>query len=275
MKKKIIKKLVIDELSAVDTPAQEGATVVLMKRHNPITNKVKTMEDETTSTVQKEQRSDEDWLKLERKLKRSTSIVDLSPKDREFFDNLTDEDKKDEFLSLSPENREKLILDMKKNAQESDPVVYTTTDGTVMRKSAGDSLIALAKSNDRLQKRLDASEAALLQKSLEDRVLIELQYMPGTVADRAALLRAVEAMPPENRTGALNALRAQNVAMAKAFETQGVTMEGIPQDHSPQAKLEKMAKALTDKDPNLSPEIAFSRVLDTAEGRELYTASLQ
>ncbi len=274
-KKKIIKKLVINELSAVDIPAQEGATVVLMKRHTPTTNKVRNMDDKMSDNVQKEQRSDDDWLKLERKLKRSTSIIGLSPKDREFFDSLTDEVKKDEFLSMSPENRKELILNMEKNAQDSDPVVYTTTDGTVMRKSAGDSLIALAKSNDRLQKRLDASEAALFQKSLEDRVLIELQYMPGTVADRAALLKAVEAMPTENRTGALNALRAQNVAMAKAFETQGVTMEGIPQDHSPQAKLEKMAKALTDKDSNLSPEVAFSKVLDTAEGRELYTASLQ
>lgn len=272
--KKIIKKLVIDELSAVDIPAQEGATVVLMKRHIP-TNKVRNMEDKTSNTVQKEQRSDEDWLKLERKLKRSMSIVGLSPKDREFFDNLTDEDQKDEFLGMSPENREKLILNMEKNAQESDPVVYTTTDGTVMRKSAGDPLIALAKSNDKLQKRLDESEAALFQKSLEDRVLVELQYMPGTVADRAALLKAVEALPTENRTGALNALKAQNTAMAKAFKTQGVTMDGISQDHSPQTRLEKMAKALTDKDPKLSFEIAFSKVLDTAEGRELYASSLQ
>lgn len=268
--KKIIKKLVIDELSAVNTPAQEGATIVLMKRHTPPIDKAQNMKPETPDSVQ---RSDKDWADLEKRLKRSESIRSLSPKDRITYDGMTDE--KDEFLDMLPEARELFGIALEKNAQESDPVVYTTVDGTVMRKSAGESLIALAKSNDRLQKRLDVSEATLLQKSLEDRVLVELRHMPGTVADRAALLKAVDALPTENRTGALNALKAQNTAMAKAFETHGISIGNAHQDHSPQAQLERMAKALTDKDPNLSSEIAFSKVLNTTEGQELYTASLQ
>ncbi len=279
---KILKEIVINELSAVDVPAQVEATVVLIKRYidEGETNvgeetKDTTTENKTDETAKAETGpTKEQFAGLLAKFDRVKEIVSLSPAERGGFDQLDDMVKQDEFLAMKPAQRVEKLQEMTKSAQEKDPVVYTTVDGVSMRKSAGETMIALAKSNDGLRKRLDASEAVVLQKNFEERVSREIPNLPGTISDRAAILKAVDSMPDQHRVGAMNVLKAQNSAMAKAFDTQGVTTRTGDNDSSPVVKLEAMTKTLVSKNPGLSNEAAFSQVLTTPEGQRLYTASL-
>lgn len=270
--KKIIKEIVIEELSAVDTPAQAGATVVLLKS-NP-TKETKKMDE--TKKIETEQGglppvdSDKKVKELVDIVERLKQIISLGFAERKTYESM-DMEKREGFLNSTTEQRAVIT----RSAAESDPVVYTTLDGVAMRKSVGRTMLGMAKSNDDLRNRLDASDAIILQKNLEERVVVELPHMAGTVSDRAAILRAVDLMPEVNRAGALSALKAQNTAMAKAFEIQGVVADQGALDHSPAAKLESMAKILSEKNHNLSSEAAFSQILNTEEGQKLYAASMR
>ncbi len=218
----------------------------------------------------------DDLKSLKAKIKRSDKIIRLSPKERAAFDNLKSDDEKDKFLEMGKVSRTLKLDEMTKAAQDSDPVIYTTLQGIEMRRSEGDAFIGMAKSNDELRKRLDASEAIVQQKELEQRAVTELPYLAGTIPERAALLKAVENVSDENiRSGILASLRSNNNTMSKAFTSHGVTSTIVEQDGSPAGKLESMAKALVAKDPNLSPESAYSNVLKTQEGQLLYAAIVQ
>lgn len=270
--KKIISEILIKELSVVDAPTQEGATVILIKSNQ--TEKAKKM-DKTTK-METEQGdlptvdSDKKVKELIDIVERLKQIISLGFAERKTYESM-DMEKRENFLSSTTEQRSAIT----RAADESDPVVYTTLDGVAMRKSVGEAMLSMYKSNDDLRKRLDASDAIILQKNLEERVVVELPHMTGTVSDRAALLRAVDSMPEVNRVGALSALKAQNTAMAKAFEIQGVVADQRALDHSPSAKLESMAKAMADKNQDLSNEAAFSQILNTAEGQKLYADSMR
>lgn len=102
-------------------------------------------------------------------------------------------------------------------ALDEDPVEYTTIDGIELRKSAGAAFISMAKSNDDLRKRLDKSEGDRSQDRLEKRAEEVLAHLPGSVTDRAAMLKAIDGIEdPSQREAAMSALKAQNESMSKA-----------------------------------------------------------
>ncbi len=163
---------------------------------------------------------------------------------------------------------------IKKAAIDDDPVEYTTLDGIELRKSAGAAFISMAKSNDDLRKRLDKSEGARVQDGLEKRAEEELAHLPGSTAERAALLKAVDGIEDEGqRTAALAALKAQNAAMGQTFETVG-HIAATPVSGSPDAELEILAKAHQEANPGTTIEAAHSAVLQTTKGAELYAKSV-
>lgn len=341
-KKAILTDLVIKEISGVDSPAQEGSVVKLMKRNdesdniligpsgalttvsNGHTHLIFLKDGYNAGETSKQDSHTHPWVKheggvfvigvirgangnihnhelfalskgidkmpnetskakdgmpnsddLKVKLKRADAIIKLNQKERGAFDNLDSVEKQNEFLGMSGSTRALKMDQLSKAAHDLDPIVYTTSDGQDLRKSIGNTLIRMAKANDDLLKRLNASEAVVAQKHLEDRVSIEIPHLPGTVSERAALLKAIDTLPDEkSRLGASNALRAQNSTMAKAFLTQGVV--STPEGHksSPSVKLEAMAKALVTKDPQLSIESAYVQVMETRDGQRLYAATV-
>ena len=248
----------------IDQEAMNRALLALMTKHETVGTGDKTMTDKTTKTEGDQPKVES----LQADLAKANAVIALQAAERDYFDALPDDTAKDAFLFKSEAERKAEIEAVAKAADDADPVVYTTVDGVELRKSAGEAFVALAKSNDAIRKENEALRAEREHEALEKRVETELAHLPGDVAARVAMLKAVEAIPDEaQREAALNALKAQNEAMAKAFETHG--HGGQPQPGSPDDGLDKLAKAHAEKH-GVTPEVAYAEVLKTDEGKALY-----
>lgn len=187
--------------------------------------------------------------KLETRLKTADQVAELSTEHRAFYKGLDSEEDREAFLKKSDADRQKHVDE----TQKGDPVIYKSLDGTEYRKSVGEQLIALAKSNDELRKDLSKSNAEREFSRFEKRAKEELAGYPGTVEERVELLKAVESIEDDGaRTKALEALRAGNVALSKAFVPSGgsrVAPEIVKGDSTAaEAELDRLANEMVKAD---------------------------
>jgi hypothetical protein len=170
------------------------------------------------------------------------------------------------FINKSVAERDGIVT----KATSADPVVYTCADGTELRKSAGDTVIRLAK-------RADASDAALAVEKAErqnvelaKRAADELGNLPGDVAAKSALLKAVDGISDATaRTGALALLKAANAGGAANFETNGTEAKTTKSVGDAEVKLNDLATKRA-AEASISFAKAYAEVLGTPEGRSLY-----
>ena len=208
---------------------------------------------------------------VQKQLAHTQAIVALSADERAHFDGLETE-AQDAFLTKSADDRCAEIEAAAKAKQDEDPVVYTTAKGVALRKSAGELAIGQAREIDEQAGKLAKYEAEREQATLEKRADDELPHLPGTVEVRAAMLKQVDAIEDDDtREAAHQALKANNDAMAKAFETHGGG--GEPEPGSPDEQLEKMAKAHAEEH-EVSEAAAMAKVMHTPKGQALYKASV-
>lgn len=211
---------------------------------------------------------------LEKQLKLAETIAKFDGDVKAHFDKLSDEKEIVAFLALSADEQKAEVDKIKKAKTEADPVVYKTTAGVELRKSDGLALIEMAKQND-----LQAKENANLKKKIEDQDLrkraeSELEFMPGTVETRMAMLKSIDGIEDEKeRKLAHESLKAQNESMSVAFKERG-SGDAPPADGSAEDELNKLAKAHQKDNPKLTKEQAYAAVLDTEKGADLYTKSL-
>ena len=272
----------IDEISGVDVPAQQGALAAIMKRATPedtITVKghvhdLDTFTKAVIETLEKgEPNMPEDTPQIteptletvQAENQRLTAIVGLSTEERAHFDALP-EDMRSTFLGKSAADRRAEIV--AKN--DADPVAYTTTDGVEIRKSQGEAVISIAKSNDELRKANAELIKAREQANLEKRVKEELPNLSASVQARVELLKAVDAIENGDvQKAALAALKSADNAIKGAYRTLGHG-GGLGEPSSDEDSLDKMAKSIQEKEPNLSFEQAYAKALTSPEGREIY-----
>ena len=204
-------------------------------------------------------------------LKVANAVIVLKAEERTHFDKLDEEGKK-KFLVKSGDDRKAEIAAAEKAVTDSDPVVYTTMDGVELRKSAGEALLAMAKSNDTIRKENQELRDKTDQDALEKRAEKELKYMPGDLATRAAMLKAIDGIEDSaQREAAHNALKAQNESMSDAFKTHGHGGQADP--GSPQSELDTLSKSYA-VEHKVSEAVAFTKVLETEKGKELYSKTL-
>jgi len=208
---------------------------------------------------------------LQKQLDRANAVAALNDAQKSHFNSL-EADAQDVFLAKSAEDRQAEVDAVEKAKTEADPVVYKTLDGLELRKSAGEALIAMAKSNDAIRKENAALKASAADEAIRKRAETELEHLPGDLDARVALLKSVEAIEDETqRAAALNALKAQNTAMAGAFKSTG--HGGNPVQKSAEAQLDDLAKAHAEE-KGVSFAKAYTAVLDTPKGQELYQQTL-
>lgn len=209
---------------------------------------------------------------LTAKAERLEKIAALNDSAKAHFEKLAD-DEKDAFLKLSADEQNVAVDKAKKAATDADPVVYTTKDGVELRKSAGAAVIEMAKSNDLLREQNEELRKKQEQAEFEKRAEAELPHLPGTVEERASMLKAIDSIEDEDqRKAAHSALKANNEAMSHALKNRGTGTP--PTEGSADDKLDKLAKAEQEKNPKLSYEQAYDKVLKTPQGSELYEKSL-
>lgn len=280
---RVMAEFEIDEISAVDVPAQPHAKMVIMKRDGsggtpPDEDEAmaelededgEDMEDKRMSDAKKADTAALDALekrlaKAEERADRSEAIASMNDAQRSYFKTLEGE-KATSFLKKSSDDRDAEMHEV----QKGDPVVYTTTDGVEIRKSDGNAVLALAKASDSHAKRADAAEKALSDSTYAKRATDTLSHLPGDQDIKVELLKAVDAMPESAREGALALLKAGDAAQAGAFVERGTT--GKPGEFSKaEDSLSALAKRFQEENEGTPYAQAYAAVLKTEEGARLY-----
>ena len=143
-KRRVLDEIRIDFASMVDNPAQEGAVGVIMKRADgpQVLSENESPVDETMAAAtptntgkesMSEQNSNTD--ELVKRLERAEAVLSFTAAERTHFDGLAVE-AQDEFIGKAAADRSADVALAKRQAEDADPVVYTTMDGLELRKGA-------------------------------------------------------------------------------------------------------------------------------------------
>ena len=297
-KRRRMAKFTINELSGVDYPAQAGAQALILKRRDPDTP---SLDDQIAAAVKAALKqhqpeghdvSQKELDTLKAQNERLEKIVSLDATTKAYFDAIDGAEAQDAFLAKSPDARKADMDEAERKRREAeakkdadDPVVYTTKAGIDIRKSDGPATLALAKQADKDREELAAvkEENAALKASTTDatyekRAETEIPHLPGTVKQRAAMIKAIDAIEDkDDREAGLAALKAQNEKLSWAFKRRGVSGDGNvinfekgDDASDAQSKLDELAKAYQKEHEGTSFAKAQAKVLETAEGVRLY-----
>lgn len=245
-KQKKMIKFTLNEISAVDNPAQGEARAVIMKRAQDIPdNNVDTItvnscqekftgnnaddaanggeiakdegannvSDATEKTAELEKRLEA----LEAEKQELSVLAKMSDKEKSAMTAMSDDEKK-KYMDKSADER---LAEIEK-AAEADAVIYKALDGTEFRKSEK-AAADFAKRADDLQKRLDDQIAKAEQSDLEKRADEICKNLTGELSTRAKLLKAAEAIGED----AVAILKAADAATAEKFVERGVSQGRI------------------------------------------------
>jgi len=285
--KRILHKFKLNEISAVDRPAQIHATALIMKRakldpdlpgdeDSPKKTKSagKSVDTKTKtpggSKMPKEKTLDEltsENETLKKQMAVLTTLSAFSDEEKTFYKGL-DESAQAAFIAKSAQDR----TDEVEMSKSADPVIYTSLDGSQFRKSDDSRIVASAKRADLMEKRFNEAAEKSNDLSLEKRAAVELGKLPGEAKVHINILKALDTIKDEtDRAAALTAIRAGAHAMTKNFERRGSSEEGGGKTALEQ--LDNIAKKHA-KDNNMDFYKAYDEVLKTPEGSELYSQTL-
>ncbi|MGB5811731.1 MAG: hypothetical protein WBG86_14435 [Polyangiales bacterium] len=207
---------------------------------------------------------------LQARLEQQGIIAGMNDAEKAHFATLEDDEAKKAFVSKSASDRHEEIAEIKKAADASDPVVYTSTDGDVFRKSDDARMVRAAQKADKAEKRALKAETLAADASYSKRADEELAALPGTLEERTAIVKALDSIDdPAVRKQAFESMKAANTAMSKSFTTEGTTHGGENDADSPTSKLDALAKAYA-SEHKVTEATAFTKVLETDEGKSLY-----
>lgn len=161
---------------------------------------------------------------LEKRAKSLDAIAKMSDDEKEYCKGMSDEDK-EKFLAKEPDERKK---DMEKRASDDETVVI---DGDTIKKSAvGEVAFStfkkMAKRQDDLEKQAaedrNRAQMAELKKTADEKYA----HVPGSVDERAQMLKAIDAMD-ESLRKSFTAVLEQSEKLAKAgFDKIGKSAPG-------------------------------------------------
>lgn len=201
------------------------------------------------------------------KAKRDIAVLKMDDATRTHFEGL-DETAQTAFLGKSKADQEAEVA----KANEADPVLYTTTGGTAIRKSDGAAVLALAKSNDEKDAQIAELQKSQTEGTIEQRATSEFPNVAKSVA--VDMLKSVAAVGADTDTGKsiMKSLTALNSNSKGLFKSQGTT-EAPDQPESVQKSRSdfntEVQKAV--REGTLTQAEAMSKVRD--EQPELYAAA--
>ncbi len=297
--KSIFEELDLEEISAVDVPAMSGATMSIMKRALPFgeeeeegkpkkkkaekgvpdsTDASKTnsgesadtvgnVPNEVTMTTKNEKTVDDTAVakqlaEVTKRAERAEKVSELTDAQKGIFKSL-EGDAQDMFLASTPEQRDAEVA----KAAESNAVVYKSMSGEEFRKNDDPRLISMAKRDDEKTRKLGEMEEEAKKADLQKRAS-EFGNLPGSAEVVVSLLKAIDGLPEAERAPALEALKAQDAGLEKAFKRSGTSE--VPTELNP---LNDIAKRLRVEDPSLTQDAAIAKALGTPEGAEAYAKS--
>lgn len=266
---KVLDEFELEEISTVDSPAQEPATFALFKNDSGAAGSQSTTKGKD-SMKDNEKAPEEGLQKQLEALKAELAIAKargtLTDEERAFCANLSDESAV-EFVLKSVAERQKVLA----AARDANGVIYTSDSGEEFRKSDDPRLVRLAKAADENARLAKAEREAREGEQLTKRATEQLGGLPGSLAHKVALLKAIGTVSDSASRTAIEALLdAANAAMTQLSKKQGVGGDK-PVDDGAKTKLDALVKSRAAAD-RVNEYEALDRVMSTPEGQELAVA---
>lgn len=199
---------------------------------------------------------------------RLLKVADLTDAEKAFMKALP-KDQQDAFLNAPAAER---IAQVQK-AAETNAVVYKSDDGREFRKSDDPRLVAEVKRGDEQARELRKARDEQANEAFAKRADEEIPYLPGTRAERGAMLKALEALPADQKEAATKSLKAGSTALSGSFKRHGNSdaKNGEGEAGTPVEQLDKKAKEVA-KAKNISYTDAYDVV--RKENPELYAKAV-
>ena len=291
-KKRIMKEFSIFEISGVDDPAQAGATMTIMKSKSgepPVKQKEahmpKTAEElqaELTKTANDKATAEAELEKAKAKAERAEKLAELTDAQKSYYSTLAD-DAKDKFLAKSAEERAAEVKSFEKNRESEDPVIFKAKDGTEYRKSDDQRLVEMAKRDDAREEEMRKMREDAANAAFEKSASTDFAKFKGELSTKAALSKAIAGIKDEDtRSAVKEMLKAAHNAIGLTLTEVGHTSDDYSSDDSTteknsrakaEAKLDELAKIYA-KEKKVDFSKAYTAVLETDEGRQLYAATV-
>lgn len=287
--KRIMRAFKMDEISAVDRPAQVHARMSIMKRDTSnepgdgdMTKEeiAKMIADSVTTAT----------ADLSKKLDDANAIAKMSDAEKAYMDKLSPADKM-KFMGMSSEERKAkmgaaapaakrdeetinkfagpefeaaVTAEIAKRSSNEETLVV---GGETIRKSeVGEAVFkAMKAGEERVAKAENERDMVTFTKRAED----ELSALPGEAVAKAKVLKSINSLPTEDQT-ALNAmLKAGQAALKSLTKSKGHDGGASVDGDSAEAKLAKMVDEHAEKH-KINKAAAYTAVLATEEGSKLY-----
>lgn len=263
---RILKDLVISEVSSVDRGAGEGVKVLLMKRNTP-SGDVDMTTEELQALIKKsaEEAAATATAPLQKALADTTrqlaiAKINGNPTHKAHYDSLKSEDAKKAFEDMKEEEKDEECAKVAKAAQ-ADPAVAELAK----------SLSATQAENAELKKRLDAVDLEKSQADFKKRAAdLGLTQDGDGELMRKAFSGDKEAQAAyEKRQLEVTAALRKQADTGALFETFGKSGPGNAANGNAYSALTAKAAELRKNDPKLSEQQAFTKVYTDPANAEL------
>jgi hypothetical protein len=252
---KKLTELRVDEVSLVDVPANPGANVLLLKRNTPTPQK----ENGNMSDVTKQ------LAELQSEVARLQKMAKMTDEERLMLASMTEDEQK-EYMDGDDEMKSKLKAKYTK-AEGKDEDESAKADGEVEDEETAKALKKMQSAVDVALAKAEAVSAENAHMKLEKRAAAELASLPGELAEKVSMLKAIDALPKAERESAMATLKKAGEICQSYTKSLGNSQ--ARNEDSAEAKLEKMAKEIAASEKITQPQ-AFAKALRTREGSKLY-----
>ena len=236
-------------------------------------NPDKSKEDLPTA-IQKTQEE----IEMKKTLEFYKAMSTLTDIQKEYFNGLSDSEK--DAIVKEDSTAEQIVKSVEEGAKEfakskANDEVFSMNGVDVRKSEVGDSMFTILKAQqaqiDNANSRADKAEQKLEKSDLEAEAVELFPNLPGTAEEKGNILKSIRTLPEDQQEKQIQMLKAGDEALAKQMGEKGFS-KSDGDDQSPNEQLEALAKTYA-KDNSVSFEKAYSAVLDTKEGQELYNKS--
>ncbi|QIG67859.1 hypothetical protein EVB53_057 [Rhizobium phage RHph_Y60] len=225
-------------------------TTVIAKEHNDMSEELKKANEALAAQV----------AELTKKLDEAATLAKFSDAEKAYIAK-ADKDAAEKFKAASEDERKKTL-----EKAASEDAIFKSVDGVEIRKSdVGPVMFEILKGQDA---RLAATQAELTKareatRTVELTKAAEADYgnLPGTSAEKVAVLKAMDKMGDAERGTLTAMLKAAQAGLAGAFVEHGTAAATV--DLAKAAKVETLAKAYQEQHPGTSIEVAKTAVLNS------------
>ncbi|QNN99842.1 hypothetical protein P67b_00083 [Ruegeria phage Tedan] len=244
-------------LGMADRLPEEGVLADLLKMEE---NGEETVKEEIAMTEQEKQEFEA--LKAENATLKA--VLRMTPAQKAHYDTLDVTDQAD-FAKMGSTARDAAV----KMAEEANPEVFKSLDGTVYRQNDDARLVVMAKERDEDRAEILKQRTLNEDNALKTRAEADLDHTPGELKVHKAMLKAFDAIEDEEiRNGAHAALKAGNTALGKtAAGVLGTTampkiVAGQDVAKTANDELKQIADDYIKADPSLTPLKALEKAYD-------------